>query len=199
MLNVLNVNRPIIVNGAQYPNSKDAYAALKDFTGEVNIVFTPSNAVSAKPAVNPVEPKTTVIDAPVAKIYRIEVRQYMTKPGSPDFDFMTKYNNDKPMPLRVMFGEIIEETKGMYKMRLHGRAEKGTVQCSHCMRELTHPVSRVYGIGPICGGHFWESTDWIDAIVDNEEALFAEADRRLREIIWEGWMPKKSLLSMNIL
>ena len=37
-------------------------------------------------------------------IYKIKVRQYMTKPASPEFDFHNKWNNGEPMPMRVMVG-----------------------------------------------------------------------------------------------
>lgn len=197
MLNVLNVNRPIIANGVKYSNSTAAYEALKNFKGEVNITILPKVTTVTQPAVNPVESNQT-IKTDVAKIYRIEVRQYMTKKATPEFDFMDKYNDGKPMQMRVMFGEILEETKGMYRMKLHGRAQKDSVNCAHCMRKLTHPVSRIYGIGPVCGGHFWETNDWIDTMVANEEILFEEADKRLREIVWEGWIIKKAITSMNV-
>lgn len=46
----------------------------------------------------------------------IKVKAYMTKPATPQFDFMQKWNNNKPMPYRIMKGEKVKETKGMVYM-----------------------------------------------------------------------------------
>jgi len=190
MLNLLNYDRPLMVNGRKFNNSAEALEAFKDFKGPVQIHFSPK--IDQK--VEPVKPPAASF--PTKTIYRIKVRQYMTKKSTPDFDFMAKYNNDVPMPFRVMYGEILQETPGMYKMSLHGRAERDAVQCCRCGRQLTHPVSRVYGIGPECGEHGWQSNEWIDALIGNEEALFREADKRLRAVTWTGWIPKKAIESM---
>jgi hypothetical protein len=45
--------------------------------------------------------------------YRIVVKQYMTKPASPTFDFMQKWNNNIPMPCATMIVQKIKETAGM--------------------------------------------------------------------------------------
>ena len=50
----------------------------------------------------------------------ITVKQYMTKPASPEFNFMAQWNNNIPMPMRTMVGTIEKETKGMVYMKLHG-------------------------------------------------------------------------------
>ena len=42
---------------------------------------------------------------------RITVKSYMTQKSTPTFDFMSKWNNDTPMPLRVMYGTKLEETR----------------------------------------------------------------------------------------
>ena len=51
--------------------------------------------------------KSSASQAPQAsdKVYRVTVRQYMTKKSTPDFDFMLKMNNDIPMPLRTMVAQ----------------------------------------------------------------------------------------------
>ena len=54
----------------------------------------------------------------VGKSYKITVKKYMTEPATVNFDFQDKWNNGKPMPLCIMQGEIIKETRGMYYMEL---------------------------------------------------------------------------------
>lgn len=54
----------------------------------------------------------------VGKSYKITVKKYMTEPATVNFDFQDKWNNGKPMPLRIMQGEAIKETRGMYYMKL---------------------------------------------------------------------------------
>lgn len=54
----------------------------------------------------------------VGKSYRITVKKYMTEPATSTFDFQDKWNNGNPMPLCIMQGEAIKETRGMYYMKL---------------------------------------------------------------------------------
>lgn len=54
----------------------------------------------------------------VGKSYKITVKKYMIEPATVNFDFQDKWNNGKPMPLRIMQGEAIKETRGMYYMKL---------------------------------------------------------------------------------
>ena len=54
----------------------------------------------------------------VGKSYKITVKKYMTEPATVNFDFQDKWNNGKPMPLCIMQGEVIKETRGMYYMEL---------------------------------------------------------------------------------
>ena len=54
----------------------------------------------------------------VGKSYKITVKKYMTEPATSTFDFQDKWNNGKPMPLCIMQGEVIKETRGMYYMEL---------------------------------------------------------------------------------
>ena len=43
----------------------------------------------------------------------IQVKSYMTKKATASFDFMKKWNNDVPMTMSIMVGEVIKETHGM--------------------------------------------------------------------------------------
>ena len=61
---------------------------------------------------------TKVNKMEVGKSYKITVKKYMTEPSTSNFDFQDKWNNGKPMPLCIMQGEIIKETRGMYYMEL---------------------------------------------------------------------------------
>lgn len=53
----------------------------------------------------------------VGKSYKITVKKYMTEPATATFDFQDKWNDGVPMPLCVMQGEVIKETRGMYQMK----------------------------------------------------------------------------------
>ena len=54
----------------------------------------------------------------VGKSYKITVKKYMTEPSTSNFDFQDKWNDGKPIPLCIMQGEVIKETRGMYYMKL---------------------------------------------------------------------------------
>jgi len=121
--------------------------------------------------------------------YRIKVRAYMTKTASDEFDFMLKWNNNVPMPFRVMTGKVIKETRGMVMMDLYC-APVQTDTCMRCGKSLTHPVSRLYGLGPECGGHAHINP------FENEEQLIAALDEvknKLSIIKWRGWVIKSAI------
>lgn len=125
----------------------------------------------------------------VGKSYKITVKKYMTEPSTPQFDFHKSWNGDKPMPLRVMVGKVVKETRGMYQMELRGQAEN-TSTCIHCGRTLTNPVSRLYGIGPECGKHFYINP------FNTEEELrehLQEITDKISGILWSGWVIKSSI------
>ena len=61
---------------------------------------------------------TKVKKMEVGKSYKITVKKYMTEPATVNFDFQDKWNNGKHMPLCIMQGEVIKETRGMYYMKL---------------------------------------------------------------------------------
>lgn len=48
----------------------------------------------------------------------IKVKEYMTKPSNPDFDFMERFNNNKPMPYTTMTGNVVKRTPKMVYMDL---------------------------------------------------------------------------------
>ena len=114
----------------------------------------------------------------------ITVKKYMTETASPSFDFMAKWNNNNPMPLRTMTGTIEKETRGMVYMKLHGQAEP-VVRCMRCGRMLTNPVSQHYGIGPECMSKLGLSCDITD--IDTIK-------KKLVDVTWEGWIIKSAII-----
>lgn len=123
--------------------------------------------------------------------YVVTVKQYMTKPATPEFDFMAKWNNDNPMPLRTMVGTKEKETRGMVYMKLHGEIISDRVHyCMKCGRLITNPVSQYFGMGPECGGHNYVNP------FDTEEELKAAVNsyrKQLNKITWEGWVIKSAI------
>ena len=125
----------------------------------------------------------------VGKSYKITVKKYMTEPATSTFDFQDKWNNGIPMPLCIMQGEVIKETRGMYYMNLQGKADH-TSKCLVCGKTLTNPISKLYGIGPEC-------SDKIGLIrIESEE----EAKEKLKHIMeqiddisWTGWVIKSAI------
>lgn len=174
------------INGVLYDSIQDALKIdSKTFSDSMRIVLhsTVKNASQ----------RATVRSADVSDAvqYRITVKQYMTKKSSPEFDFMLKWNNDNPMPLRTMIGTVEKETRGMVYMKLHGDiyAEK-VCTCMKCGRPLTNPVSQYFGIGPECGGH-----NYVNPFSSQEELKMAVSAYRkqLQDIQWEGWIIKSAI------
>ncbi len=128
--------------------------------------------------------------------FRVEVKSWMLKKSSDGFDFMKKFNDDTPMPLMVMFtGGVIDETKGMVKMSLHGDIrQRITTRCMVCGRELKNPVSQLFGIGPECGGHNY--TNPFDTEAELREAV-SQYRAKLVSTVWKGWIAKSAILSIN--
>ena len=120
----------------------------------------------------------------------------MTKPSTPDFDLMAKWNNDIPMPLCTMVGTVVKETKGMVYLDLHGDTDGNPVQyCMKCGRPITNPVSRYFGLGPDCGNH-----GYVNPFKSDEE-LHSAVDTYRREVLqkmtWKGWVPKSAIKEMT--
>ena len=119
--------------------------------------------------------------------YRITVKAYMTRKATPEFDFMAKMNNDNPMPLRTMVGRKIRETKGMEYWELHGEG-RAVITCMCCGKELTNPISRRYGVGPIC-----LSKMGIVADIEDVEGI----TEQLVKMRWNGWIIRSAITEME--
>jgi len=118
------------------------------------------------------------------KEYTITVKQYMTKQATPEFMFMAQWNNNKPMPMRTMTGNVEKETRGMVYMKLHGMGVP-TITCMCCGKELTNPISRHYGIGPVCLSKMGISRDIEDVAGIKED---------LAKLTWEGWIIRSAII-----
>lgn len=125
----------------------------------------------------------------VGKSYKITVKKYMTQPASGSFDFQDKWNNGNPMPLRVMTGEVKKETRGMFYMTLHGKAEE-TSTCLVCGKTLTNPVSKLYGVGPECSEKI--GLIRLESEEEAKEKLTIIEDQ-MQNIDWKGWVIKSAI------
>lgn len=182
----------VSVNGKEYLNIQAAKDALRGFTGKVEISFT---AVDRNIVPGQVQKPETIVHYDINKIYRVKVRRYMTQKASPAFDFQSKFNDNIPMPYRIMVGKVIGETKGMVKMTMWAEMVRETeTVCMKCGRTLTNSVSRYFGIGPECGGHGYTNPFDSD---DELNAAVKENNERLSEITWEGWIIKSAIEELN--
>lgn len=179
MLKILkDWNGSIEINGKSYDSVKDAVNAFQSVSDDIHIVLHSVRKTVSKS----VTEADNNISASVEK--QITVKRYMTQKSTPSFDFMAKFNNDNPMPMRIMQGTVEKETRGMVYMKLHGLA-KPTITCTCCGKELTNPVSRHYGIGPICLGKMGIIADISD--VENIR-------EQLVKIEWSGWIIKSAIV-----
>jgi hypothetical protein len=190
MLNLLEGYKGSLeVNGITYSGVKAAVQALKGYEGEVVIILNKAgNKQEQKEEKAPVNKVQEIEGSP---IYKIKVRQYMTKPASPEFDFHNKWNNGVPMPMRIMVGRKLKETRGMVQMELWGEiTEEITHNCMKCGKRLTNNVSKFFGIGPECGGH-----NYTNPFETKEELKAAVKDmqEQLKEIKWTGWIIKSAI------
>ncbi|MNW28227.1 hypothetical protein D3C74_50480 [compost metagenome] len=112
--------------------------------------------------------------------YKVTVSQFLTRPSVDP-----KYADKEPVPFRIMFGYVVEETQNGIYLKLEGKAAPSDI-CFVCGRTLKHPVSLLYGIGPDCGKHMHNSP-----MPKNEiEAWFEELKTKMKNTTWEGWLPK---------
>lgn len=178
MLTMLkNWNGPVEINGMSYEDMKHAILDFKPTSGQIHIVLQPKQLKRQNADGNAVK------QADTKQEYQLTVKKYMTQPASPEFDFMSKWNNNKPMPMRMMQGTVEKETRGMVYMKLHGMA-KPTVTCFCCGKELTNPISRKYGIGPICLSKMGIVRDIEDVKGISEELV---------NLTWEGWIIRSAI------
>lgn len=185
MLTLLkNWKGPVEINGTLYDSINAVNLADIKTLGEINIKLLHTEKIENKGNTS----ENRAIDVTE---YQITVKRYMTQKASATFDFMEKWNNNIPMPLRIMVGTVEKETRGMVYMKLHGDIiEERVCTCMKCGRVLTNPVSQYFGIGPECGGHNYVHP------FNTDEELKAAVDaykKQLRNIKWEGWVIKSAI------
>ena len=166
------------VNGVMYDSILAFNQANLKLSGDVRVKLLPRREKANSE--RSTKPQTAVESDEV----QITVKSYMTKPASPEFDFMAKWNNNVPMPMCVMVGKKLKETPGMVYMKLHGTG-KPTICCRVCGKELTNPISRHYGIGPICLSKLGITLDIEDV---------AGIQEKLVDIEWTGWVIRSAIL-----
>lgn len=176
------------INGVKYKNIQDAIKRFKSVSDDISIRLLANNSSVKKAQSEAIQSDS---------VYKITVKQYMTHKASPEFDFMEKFNNNEPMPLRTMIGTIEKETKGMVYMNLHADITQEKTQfCMKCGRQITNPVSQYFGMGPECGGH-----KYINPFYSKEELQEAVKSYRkqLQNIKWSGWIIKSAILEKEVL
>ena len=171
------------IDGTVYPSVETAQNMLNSATLNISSIKLCDKQKQARNEPVSVEGAT----------HRITVRQYMTKQATPEFDFMAKWNNNIPMPMRTMVGTIEKETSGMVYMHLHGDITSTVTQyCMRCGKAITNPVSQFFGMGPECGGHNYtnpfESEEELKSVVDNYRKNY------LQKITWAGWIIKSAII-----
>lgn len=182
----------VAVNGEMFDSIQSAISSFKTVSGPVSIKLYPKSESSLKNDLGASQSDSKA-SADISKTgeIRITVKKYMTEKSAPGFDFMARWNDDNPMPLRTMTGVVLQETKGMLKMRLHGDiwAEK-ICTCMCCGRKLTNPVSQYFGIGPECDRH-----NYVNPFNSDEELkeAVAEYKAKLQATVWEGWVIKSAI------
>lgn len=123
--------------------------------------------------------------------YIIQVSPQMTMPDKPSLRFHSIWNDNIPMPMRIMVCTIQRETRGMYFVSAHGEPLSSST-CMMCGRPISHPVSQLYGLGPECGKHAYahpfETTEELMNHLDDVEA-------RMRRIRWSGWIIKSQIVA----
>ena len=124
-------------------------------------------------------------------LYKVKVKSYML---DNTYKFHNMWNNGNPMPMTVMYGNILEETKTMIKMNLHCRITESDT-CLRCGRRLTNDISKLYGLGPECGEHYYINPLSLQEFINHKKAI----EDNLREIKWCGWIPRLAFNSMEVI
>lgn len=180
MLSMLqNWGGRVELDGVSYENIQSIPTGQLDVGKAFNLKL---HAVTRKVNRNAGTSKISVV-TPAPKRLRISVKAYMTRKATPEFDFMAKWNNDIPMPLRIMTGTVEKETRGMIYMKLHGVGES-VITCMRCGKQLTNPISQHYGIGPEC-----MSKIGIVADIEDVDSI----KKQLVDLKWEGWIIRSAI------
>lgn len=105
------------------------------------------------------------------------------------------FASENNLPVFFVANRVIETIRAMYVYG-HGTLESQKVgRCCRCGRTLTHPVSVKLGIGPECGGHYW---DW-NAVggIENAEKIKDELRLKIENHKVDQWIPKSVIKEIN--
>ena len=181
MLTLLkNWKGAVEIDGIKYNSIQDAESVFKTFSDNIHIKLLSATENATERTRERVERISDTVEE------RITVKAYMTKEATPEFDFMARWNNNIPMPLRTMQGVKVKETKGMAYYKLHGFAEP-VVTCMRCGRVLTNEVSKQYGIGPEC---ITKVPMLMHLDINDVDSI----RQKLVEVEWEGWIIKSAII-----
>lgn len=183
-----NYTGEIEVNGETIQN-QNITQVLDNLTGNIQIHLKPAENARVR---NAFTLKQEAVRDETKVQYNVLVKPWMTQKSNGTFNFMMTWNNDVPMPLRFMRGNINKETQGMFNMTLHGVAQK-TNMCSVCGRTLTNPISRLYGIGPEC---MQKVGIFADISMEEAEQKLNEINKRIESLTWTGWIAKSAVMEM---
>jgi len=103
---------------------------------------------------------------------------------------MQRIEEERESPMvRVLTGTIERETNKA--ILFHGKAAvRNTIQCSRCLRELTHPVSRLVGIGPVCCEKLGIPRPNFDELKPEDLEYLRQ---QITAITYDGWLPKSQI------
>lgn len=179
-----NINRPMLINNEPIANLDEVITKIND--GEyVEVELKPVQTTSQQEQNQGQVHMLTSNDMRVNHTYIIKVSSQMTK----QFDFNLRWNNNIPMPFRIMKCRVLKETRGMLMIDCWAVPLKVDV-CMRCGKPLTHPVSRLYGVGPECGAHTYINP------FETEQELYAsleDVNKKLNSIKWIGWIMKSEI------
>jgi hypothetical protein len=113
---------------------------------------------------------------------RVSVRQFLTKPSTDP-----KYKDKQPVPFRVMFGYVTQESKSAVFVHLRAKPEPAS-HCLRCGREITNPTSLLYGFGIECITKVPFATPLVDP--NKLDEYMKDLQSKMADIVWSGWLPK---------
>ncbi len=104
------------------------------------------------------------------------------------------FAHENHIPVYFAANKLKETAKAVYLYGSFTTETTGINVCCGCGRTLTHPVSVVLGIGPECGGHWWDWKLIGGYSMENIERLKMEIGAKMRNLIIDQWFPKRVVL-----
>ena len=172
MLNLLDWDKPLKVNGRIYPNSQAAWEALKNTKEELEIelnfeIDSPEGVIVDEGADLPEDNQET--EEPELK-YLFRIPAWLAK---------------KKGCTTELRGDITKESAKAIFVRAYSLFTP-TTKCRVCGRVLTNPISIARGIGPVCV----EKMFGIHIASEDDEAELDRACMDAEERLFEMWLPK---------